>query len=284
MQAIIMTAYRDFKHLKGLLELYSTKFQCYVHIDKRASFADTKHIEELNRIKNVTAISDYEIKWGSYCHLLALNKLLGMALEDPLNSRFHFISDTDIPIKSYQNFESFFDQNDKNYIEVTDITNMPVMQKRYKIFHFQHIFDRKSSRKSIIILDKIIRNLQYIFHVNRRTKYSYKGLVWGSITREAALICQDYLTKSRICNLKYCENSEEFWLSNAILESKLKETVNTNNLRFAVWDAQNVNGPRELNKSDLEQIEKSDAFFARKVLSSSNELYQIFVDRFLMSK
>ncbi|WP_022757269.1 hypothetical protein [Butyrivibrio fibrisolvens] len=97
------------------------------------------------------------------------------------------------------------------------------------------------------------------------------------------MICQDYLTKSRICNLKYCENSEEFWLSNAILESKLKETVNTNNLRFAVWDAQNVNGPRELNKSDLEQIEKSDAFFARKVLSS-NELYQIFVDRFLMSK
>lgn len=45
-----------------------------------------------------------------------------------------------------------------------------------------------------------------------------------------------------------------------------------------------MNGPRELNKSDLEHIEKSDAFFARKVLSSSNELYQIFVDRFLMSK
>ena len=44
MQAIIMTAYRDFNHLKGLLELYSLKFNCYIHIDKRASFADTKYI------------------------------------------------------------------------------------------------------------------------------------------------------------------------------------------------------------------------------------------------
>jgi hypothetical protein len=120
------------------------------------------------------------------------------------------------------------------------------------------MFDRKRSIKSIIILDKIIRNIQYILHVGRRTKYSYKGLVWGLITRQVALICQDYLTRARIRNLKYCENSEEFWLSNAILESKLKETVN------AVWDAQNVNGPRELNLSDLEQIEKSDAFLPER--------------------
>ena len=284
MQAIIMSAYRDFDYLIKLLELYSKKFNCYVHIDKRAGFADSKHIEILNQMENVTAISEYKIKWGSYCHLLALHKLLIIALKDSSNTRFHFISDADLPIRSYSDFETFFKDNDNNYIEVTDITQMPVIQKRYKIFHLQHVFDRKSNNKCIIIMDKIIRNLQYLLHVKRKTKYSYKGLVWGSITREAAMICSAYLKDSRIRNLKYCENSEEFWLSNAILESDLKETVKTNSLRFAIWDAQNVSGPRELDISDLELIEKSDAFFARKILSSSNELYKRLVDRFLCIK
>lgn len=270
-----MSAYRNYDHLNELLDIYSKNFKCYVHIDKKSSFADAYHIDILNSKKNVFVISEYEIKWGSYLHLMALSRLLGIALKDDENIRFHLISDTDFPIKPFSEFEAFFEGNNNNYIEVTDITNMPVMQKRYQIYHLQHIFDRKSSNKLIVTTDKIIRHLQYALHVNRKTRYSYKGLVWGSITREAAKVCQSYLSESRINNLKYCENSEEFWLSNALLESNLKDTVVKNNLRYAVWDEQNVNGPRLLNSKDLKGIEKSGAFFARKIVSNEDNLYKI---------
>lgn len=279
MQAIIMSAYRNYDYLNKLLDIYSKNFKCYVHIDKKSSFADAYHINILNSKKNVFVISEYEIKWGSYLHLMALSKLLGIALKDKDNIRFHFISDTDFPIKTFSEFETFFEGNNNNYIEVTDISDMPAMQKRYQIYHLQHIIDRRSSNKLVILTDKIIRHLQYILHVNRKTRYSYKGLVWGSITREAAEVCQSYLSDSRIKNLKYCENAEEFWLQNALLESTLKNTVIMNNLRYAVWDEQNVNGPRLLNIKDLNGIEKSGAFFARKIVSNEDNLYKILEKR-----
>ncbi len=280
MQAIIMSAYRDFEELSRLLDIYSKDFNCYVHIDKKSNFSDTQHLEILNKKKNVSAISLYEIKWGSYLHLLALHRLLAMATENKENTRFHIISDADFPVRPYSEFENFFNENEHNYIEVTDITDMPVMQKRYKIFHLQHILDRKSKNKLIVIIDKVIRNLQYAIGVKRKTSYAYKGLVWGSITREAAEICIKYLTPERILNLKYCENSEEFWLTNAILGSKLKDTVITDNLRYAVWDDENVNGPRVLNINDLNKIESSNAFFARKVTEHDDPLYKALQERF----
>lgn len=274
MQAIIMSAYRDYEQLDYMLDMYSMFFDCYVHIDKKADFADDYHISKLNQKKNVTVISDYNIKWGSYYHLLALSKLLDMALKNADNIRFHLISDTDFPAKSYLEFESYFDKNEKNYIEICDITNMPVMQKRYQIFHLQHIFDRKSSNKLEVLTDKVIRNLQYALSIHRKTSYKYKGLVWGSLSREGAKICMDYLTEDRIKNLKYCENSEEFWLTNALLDSSLKDTVDANNLRYAVWANENANGPRLLKEADIDNILGADVFFARKVFVKENRLYE----------
>ena len=51
MQAIIMSAYRDFNQLNHILDMYSQKFNCYVHIDKKASFADEEHLKKLNSKK-----------------------------------------------------------------------------------------------------------------------------------------------------------------------------------------------------------------------------------------
>lgn len=276
-----MSAYRDYEQLSHLLDLYSRFFNCYVHIDKKSAFSDEEHVRKLNQINNVTVISDYRINWGSYCHLLALSKLLKMAYNDESNTRFHLISDTDFPIKSHYDFERFFNDNVKNYIEVTDISNNPFMQKRYQIFHLQHIFDRKSASKLEVYTDKIIRNLQYALKVKRNTSYKYKGLVWGSITRDAAKACLDYLDEKRILDLKYCESAEEFWLNNALMESCLNDTVIANNLRYAVWDENHVNGPRELSIKDLSDINEFDGFFARKVIMGKDDLDMILEDRFL---
>ena len=197
------------------------------------------------------------------------------------NNRFHIISDADYPIRSFFEFESFFNNNEKNYIEVTDITNNQFMQKRYQIFHFQHIFNRKSSNILEIYIDKVIRNLQYALKIHRNTSYRFKGLVWGSITRDGAKICRKYLSDERIHDLKYCETAEEFWLNNALLESDIKDTVVQDNLRYAVWDRQNVNGPRVLNSDDILGIDKSSAFFARKVLMGHGNLSGVLEKRFL---
>jgi hypothetical protein len=279
MQALIITAYKDLDLLEENLKLFSGYFNCYVHIDKKAITDNSELLSRLNNIENVWAVSLYKINWGSYLHLMAIYKLLKKSLEDSDNTYFHIISGNDFPVKTPHEFEAFFTGNRKNYFEVTDIRNMPVMQKRYQIYHFQHVFNRKSSNRAEVYIDKIIRHLQYMLHIRRKESYAYKGLVWGSITRDGAQCCVDYIEKpGRIHSLKYCENSEEFLLTNAILgNDKLRETVDYYNLRYSIWS--HADSPDVLDMSNLDDIMSSDAFFARKInnkgTKSQKQLYDV---------
>lgn len=272
MQALVITAYQNKTTLKRNLELFSKRFECFVHIDKKSPINTPEFLEELNSLERVTAISEYKINWGSYLHMMAILRLLQMALKKTEIDRIHIISGEDFPVKSYEEFHQFFEVEHpkENFIELTDIRNMPMVQRRYTKFHFQHIFNRKSKNKLIIFIDKAIRQMQYHLPFERKTRFDYKGLVWSSLSREGAERVLEYVTPKRIEVLKYTEAAEEFMVQNALMGSELEKTVVTDNLRFADWN-QCLTGPKVLNIKDYEKIKKSACFFARKIHDKEDE-------------
>lgn len=284
MQALIITAYKNYDQLVKNLKIYSEVFQCFVHIDAKSPISTKENLEELNRIPHVTALSTYKINWGSYYHMMAILDLLKLARSNPTIQRFHIISGEDFPIKAYGKFEEFFHENSNNYLEVTDISEMPVMRLRYEKFHFMHIFNRQSPYGWVIFLDKVIRQVQYRIPFTRKTKYRYKGLVWSSITDEAIDLVLDNMDNKRIRNLKYCETAEEFFLQN-ILMTKVPEKVVMDHLRFASWQKGSKFSPGYLDESDYPQIQQSSCFFARKIAGSGTDsqqsLYRHLMEDFL---
>ncbi|XME03224.1 beta-1,6-N-acetylglucosaminyltransferase [Lachnospiraceae bacterium C1.1] len=284
MQALIITAYKNYYFLKRNCELFSKYFKVYVHIDKRSSIATEDNIRELNSLQNVYAISKYKIYWGSYLHMMAVADLMEHCVRDGDIHRIHIISGEDFPIKRASEFETFFSEdNTNNYIELADITNMPVMQLRYQKYHFQFLFDRKSRNKVIVGLDKVLRQIQYHIPLKRKISFDYKGLIWSSITLNAAKTILNWLTPERIKELKFCEIAEEFLIQNPLMESEcMRKTVITDSLRFDNWKSQ-LTGPKALEISDKEQMDKSGAFFARKFECNSREqveLYESYFERF----
>lgn len=286
MQALIITAYHNYEQLEKNLTLFSKGFNCYVHIDANSKEFDEEKIQRLNNLDNVYVYSKYKIKWGSYLHMMAIIELIEKALENKDNTYFHIISGDDFPTKNYNDYYEFFEKDNKNYnyLEVTDISDMPIMQKRYQIFHFMHILNRKSKHKSIILLDKCLRHIQYHLPIKRKRVFNYKGLVWCSITREAASYTVNTIRHNGDLKvLKYCEIPEEFLFSNTLLESEqFEKTVIKDKKRLTIWKDQYATGPRELNIDDLEQIEQSDCFFARKIVFNDKnyELYNKLYEKF----
>lgn len=265
-QALIITAYQNGEMLENNLRIFSKYFFCYVHIDKKSVLNNQDFIDRLNKIDNVYAISRYKINWGSYLHMMAIVDLLKEAYKNDNLIRFHIISGEDFPVKDYKDFCQFFEKDnvEKNYVEVTDIRNIPHFKLRYEKFHFLHILNRKSRNLFVILLDKFIRQLQYHLPFRRKIKFDYKGLIWGSITRDAVKVIFDYLSSSMIKRMKYCEIAEEFLLQNALIQSKLKDTVIEDNLRYANWQGC-LTGPKVLTIDELGEIKESGAFFARKI-------------------
>lgn len=286
MQAFIITAYHNGELLERNLRLFAKEFRCFVHIDSGSQMNNQSYLSRLNEIENVKAISKYKINWGSYLHMMAILELLKMAMEDEEITRVHIISGEDIPIKSIEEFSRFFEEENryKNFIELTDIREMPVMRLRYEKYHFQHIFNRQSSNVLVKYTDKVIRQIQYHIPFKRKTKFAYKGLVWSSLSIEGVRRVVEYITPKRIKILKYCETAEEFMIQNALMGSDLEDTVVTDKLRYNDWSNCKT-GPKVLTMEYYDDIKETNAFFARKIQwksgnKSADQLYERLYEDF----
>lgn len=287
MQALVITAYQNQELLEKNLILFSKYFRCYVHVDRKSELNNPAFLEKLNSMHNVTVISRYKINWGSYLHMMAILDLLKMAVQEKEITRVHIISGEDFPVRSFEEFEKFFEVEHRleNFIECTDIRNMPKIKLRYEKFHFLHILNRKSRNLLVQLFDKGIRRIQYQIPLKRKTRFDYKGLVWSSLSIEAVYEIIRYLTPERVRVLKYCEIAEEFMVQNALMSSELKDTVVMDKKRYDDWNGC-LTGPKVLGIQDYKKIKASTAFFARKIQDDKNnqpasELYHRLYEEFV---
>lgn len=280
MQAMIITAYRDFDGLSRMLTALSRHALCFVHVDKKSGFTP-EQMARLNALPGVRAISRYAVNWGSVYHLHALIDLCRMALGDARVTYLHLISAQDFPCVSAAAFARFFEGDDRIHMQFLTTADYPELAHRYEHYHCMHRLNyRDMSERAQNWVGRIDR-FQDMLHIRRRLSVPHKGLVWLSLPREAARHAVDAPQNRRLLRrLRYTYIPEEFFFQNAFEGTPWTEKITGDALRFSIWDEPERGMPALLDERDLPAIDASGCVFCRKV-NAGTALYETLERRWL---
>lgn len=272
MQAILITAYKNYSHLRDLVDFFDSRFSIYIHIDKKSNISK-EQIEELKNHANIYYVSQqYKINWGGINHLKAILELTESALKNKENQCFHLITGHDYPIKTLDEIVSFGEHARSHiYMEYHSLPYTPWPEgglDRLSRYNMYDLIDGRSGIGERLI--KGFSKLQKRLGVERRFYKDFPNLYGGStywsMGREAIEYIFRYMNENpRYLNrFKYSFCSEEIFFQTILANSPLKHTIVNDNKRFIVWEKRNGNFPANLDESDLQSIHKSNALFARK--------------------
>lgn len=286
MQAFLITAYKNHNQLIELIQSLNEHALVYVHLDKKSTELSIDKLRSYN-FKNTTFIRQYAIPWGGYTHLLAIIKLMKLALSDNRVSYIHTISGQDILIKPWSAFEERFDNSNSIYMTCFSQDEFnSIVQRRYQ----QHIITSRGTHISGLVakLNKLYLKLQKQFHWTWNTikpfEHIYKGVIWCSMPRIAAQYALNFIRKnpSFLRNLSHVSIPEEFFFQTIFMNSSFKNDIKKYNLRYTDWNKRNGSNPAILDETDYPKIMQSDCFFARKIDPSiSSELLSLLKQQHL---
>ena len=280
MQAMIITAYRDFDGLFRMLAALGRHALCFVHVDKKSGFTP-EQMARLGALANVQAVSRYAVNWGSVYHLHALIDLCRMALDDARVTHLHLISAQDFPCVSAEAFARCFEGDDRIHMQFLTTADYPELAHRYEHYHCMHRLNyRDMSERAQNWVGRIDR-FQDMLHIRRRLSVPHKGLVWLSLPREAARHAVNAPQNRRLLRrLRYAYIPEEFFFQNAFADTPWEDRITGNALRFSVWDEPERGTPALLCERDLPAIDASGCVFCRKV-NADTALYETLERRWL---
>ena len=280
MQAMIITAYRDFDGLLRMLAALGRHALCFVHVDKKSGFTP-EQMARLGALANVQAVSRYAVNWGSVYHLHALIDLCRMALDDARVTHLHLISAQDFPCVSAEAFARCFEGDDRIHMQFLTTADYPELAHRYEHYHCMHRLNyRDMSERAQNWVGRIDR-FQDMLHIRRRLSVPHKGLVWLSLPREAARHAVNAPQNRRLLRrLRYAYIPEEFFFQNAFADTPWEDRITGNALRFSVWDEPERGTPALLCERDLPAIDASGCVFCRKV-NADTALYETLERRWL---
>jgi len=280
MQAMIITAYQDYESLRRVLDALSARALCFVHIDTKSAITDDM-TARLDAMENVRAIRRYAVNWGSVYHLHALIDLCRMALADARVTHLHLISAQDFPCVSADDFERFFDGDERIHMQSLITADYPELAHRYEHFHFMHLLNYRDMSDRVQNWVGRIDRWQKKLHIRRKLSVARKGLVWLSMPREAAQHAVNAPGNRRLLQkLKYTYIPEEFYFQNAFAGTAWEEKITGHELRFSIWDEPARGLPALLDENDLAAIDKSGCVFCRKV-NAETPLYETLEARWL---
>ena len=269
--AILITAYKDLEQLIDLAQCFDSRFNLYIHIDKKTTVAPNIKVA-LENLSNLAFLSqEFKVNWGGRNHLKSILLLCNKALEQDQNSYFHMITAQDLPIKSNDYFIDHFKAlNGKSYLEFftmpADCWNNGGVD-RIDYYNFYDLLNAKTSmhwiQKALAIQKKLGLKRGY----SKQLPKLFAGSTYWSLHRDAVRKVATYATSNPglLKRMKHSFCSEEFYFQTILLNSDLASTLIQGNKRFIVWEKRHGSLPAFLDDSDLPQITQSDALFARKM-------------------
>lgn len=282
--AVLITAYNDFDLLEKQVNYLRNDAYLYIHIDKKSKIPN-EIITRLEKVDNTKIIRKYKIYWGSYKHILAIIDLLKMAYDDGCEY-YSIVSENTITVKPIEEIVNYFEKNIYNiYMEVKskkDNNSFSEFDFRYKSYFFQDIYNHRSRcygfRIMSYYLERISAYIQRAIGIRKGIEFNYKGYVYCHMSRIAVQRVLEKVKEdaSYLKELRRCYVGEEFFFQNIIMNSDLKEYVINDSLIYDDWDKGN---PAFLDEEDIDNIEKSNKLFARKVKVDS-----VLVKRYLLNE
>jgi hypothetical protein len=287
--AFLITAYKDEVQVCNLVNrlLHYPSF-IYLYIDKKSRQLQNNLRNKFSGNNRIIIISDpVNVYWGGFSHLKAILMLVEKAYENSGNKRFHLISGQDFPVKSKNDFDLFFRENEKEEFITSFI--LPASQwangglDRINYFHLNDIFDPK---KYIFprANGRLLRLQKWLGLKRKMPSYIsdfYGGGTWWSLSRNAIgeIIAFNKKHPGFIRHFKHTYCGEEIFFQTILNNSPLKNSIVPEDLRYIDWDS-NAYAPPALDISYLEKILGTKKMFARKFDSVvSEELRKKLIER-----
>lgn len=253
-----------------------------IHYDKKSNINDVTNFAK--NYKNVYVLEErVDVQWATFSQVIATIKLLEYASKFDYEYAF-LISGDDVPVVANKDVNQFLQQNyGKEFIHYQDERNNFVNPIKRIAINYPSIYFVRNPSVSVKVLRKLLYPLLPILFSNKKVhllkeknilKNYYKGTNWFTITKKTAEWILDYINKYIIVmdSFKYSIYIDEvFFHSILMLKPDLnlyddKSKIN-NALRYTDWTT-GPQYPRLLDSSDLEKINNTFCFFARKINDS----------------
>lgn len=288
--AFCIIAFNDYKQLVKMLQLLdSEKSDFYIHINSLTEMPDCDRIRAAICKSEVHFTERVPIVWGENGVLTAQLVVLNAALEHGGYDYYHLLSGQDFPLKSFDSFDSYLEENLHNnasglqYTNYIDARVAPDRAARERLIHYNWLIKywrhpSKAVRGVIRGINLVSHVMQRVLHVNR-LKLKPEQIGYGSLWYSISEACAKYMVENKEWFEKnFSKHSfapDEGAVQTLLLNSEFKDSIYTPdeespdaNLRYADYVRGNGASPYVFRLGDLGELQKNKNFFARKFSES----------------
>ena len=268
--AILIETHANLDLLTRVLnKMMSENHYFFIHVDKKNQ--DYNDFIALESDHVIFTHKRYNVKWGSVEQIYLTLQLLKTAKKHPIDfDYYHLISGQDYPTKNNQNFDLFFNNTEKSFMELD--WNNPIAP-RLMYYHLNGLFNVKAKGLGEKLERHFIKIQTYISkYIPLRKKIQqdlYKGSNWWSLNKQLVNYILSYIEShpSYLKRFRYTSCCDEVFFHTIAFNSPLKNTIELNDLRYYDWvktyPLESL--PRILNAQDFHKILNSNSLFCRKV-------------------
>jgi Core-2/I-Branching enzyme len=266
--AYIISAYKYPEQLIRLIHRLNTgATSFFVHVDKKTDDQIYREIfDAFSDQINVHFVKRHRCDWGGFGHVAATLEGIGAIFRT--NTRFEYailLTGQDYPIKSTHDIDAFFEAHKgKLFLEFFHLPT-DVWQNRGLVGGMERIeaWHWRIFRRHIRFWPG------RLFLLRRKFPAGFKpfgGSSYWCLSRE----CIEYIYDLTALNpafvrfFNYVDVPDEIFFQTAILNSRFKESVVNDNLRYIDWKDGNSGSPRILRQDDFSTLFCSRKLFARK--------------------
>jgi len=235
----------------------------FIHVDRKTDDATFRRMwTGLSPLSNVYFLPRHRCHYGGFGHVRATIKSINEICRQRLSFDYAILlTGQDYPIKSNHQINEFFEQHQgQSFIEYS---SLPHPEWDYggmdRIEGWHARFGRNYFRfpgQSRVKVRRRFPSLQ-----------PFGGSAYWCLSRECIEYIYEFLQENRsyVRFFKYVNVPEEIFFHTIVLNSRLKERVMNDDLRFLEWrNPALAGGPAVLGKEDFGKITHSPKLFARK--------------------
>lgn len=292
-QAVCIRAYGDYPLVLLMTKMYKDFFKVYIHIDADSIGRDftEEQISRLRRIPNVYVMTKYKAPKGSYNELLGWLELSDMAFSDKDVTYVHYVTSMDMPIQPVNRLYEYYEKHAENRCFLNchangDRAEMEnVAAYTYRYYHYFYNEDERDANIKEMVDASALKQKQMGICRNNIGEFTemYKGVVGGSLTRDAYEYCKVYVQEhpEYLEDIKFTRLRTEFFFHTILFNAKEFEDKLVKSVRGSkfdwTWDDKKKDYA-ELDAVTYSRLrQNSNTFFVRKVKSDNTEVLDMIL-------
>lgn len=267
--AFLIIAHNNWWQLKKLIEcLDSDTHDIYVHVDKKSKDFDESYFRNSATKSSLKFYREFEVYWGGFSQVQVEMFLLKQACSNGYDY-YHIISGADLPLKSNEEIDSFFEKNKgKEFILYDEeaLKGNPEISRRAKYYHFLQNYRRRYAEKwknsFFTFCERISLVLQIVFGVNRVKNLDWQikyGSQWVSITDELVKVI--LANEEKITSVfSYTNCADELFIQTIAFNCGFKDHIfqpadkQAANLRYIDWSRGKNGNPYTYRLKDIDML------------------------------